>query len=83
MRKLKTIIYILQQSMNNSKNEIMKEGIIYKAVNLITNEVYIGATTKSIEERKIDHFQKSDTNNCYKFQNAICNMVKTPLFGSK
>ena len=46
-------------------------GIIYKVTNQATNENYIGATTKSIEERKIDHFQKSETNNCYKFQNAI------------
>lgn len=50
------------------KNE---NGIIYKVTNIKTEEKYIGATTKSIEERQQDHFQKSETNNCYKFQNAI------------
>lgn len=54
--------------MNEMKNV---NGIIYKVTNQATNENYIGATTKSIEERKIDHFQKSETTNCYKFQNAI------------
>lgn len=47
------------------------KGIIYKATNLITNETYIGATTKSIEERKNDHIQKSDKGKGYKFHNAI------------
>jgi hypothetical protein len=37
----------------------MQHNIIYKVVNTITDEVYIGATTKSIEERKADHLQKS------------------------
>jgi hypothetical protein len=46
-------------------------GIIYKVTNQATNEHYIGATTKSIEERQQDHFQKAETNNGYKFQNAI------------
>lgn len=50
------------------KNE---NGIIYKVTNIITEEKYIGATTKSIDERQQDHFQKSETNNCFKFQNAI------------
>lgn len=50
------------------KNE---NGIIYKVTNIKTEEKYIGATTKSIEERQQDHFRKSETNNCYKFQNAI------------
>lgn len=45
--------------------------IIYKAVNLITNEVYIGATTKSIDERKLDHLQKSDKKVGGYFQEAI------------
>jgi group I intron endonuclease len=37
----------------------MQHNIIYKVVNTITDDVYIGATTKSIEERKADHLQKS------------------------
>jgi hypothetical protein len=49
----------------------MKWKIIYKVTNQATNENYIGATTKTIEERRQDHFQKSSTNNGYKFQEAI------------
>lgn len=45
--------------------------IIYKAVNLKTNEVYIGATTKSIEERKLDHIQKAEKKGGSYFQEAI------------
>lgn len=45
--------------------------IIYKAVNNLTQEVYIGATTKSIEERKIDHIQKSNKKVGSYFQEAI------------
>ena len=37
-------------------NEI---GIIYKATNILNDKVYIGVTTKSIEERKKDHIQKA------------------------
>lgn len=51
----------------------MKEinSIIYKVTNNQTNEIYIGATTKSIEERKQDHYQKSTTGSDVKFHNAI------------
>ncbi|WP_396143662.1 NUMOD1 domain-containing DNA-binding protein [Flavobacterium sp.] len=45
--------------------------IIYKAENVITNEVYIGATTKSIDERKLDHLQKSEKKVGSYFQEAI------------
>ncbi len=45
--------------------------IIYKVTNNETNEVYIGATTKSIEGRKQDHIQKSSSGNDIKFHNAI------------
>ena len=40
-------------------------------VNTITDEVYIGATTKSIEERKADHLQKSQKKVGSYFQEAI------------
>jgi hypothetical protein len=50
------------------KNKI---NIIYKVTNLKTKEVYIGATTKSIEERKIDHLQKSNKKDGSYFQEAI------------
>jgi hypothetical protein len=49
----------------------MKYSIIYKALNTITNEVYIGATTKSIEERKQDHIQKANKKVGGFFQEAI------------
>lgn len=45
--------------------------IIYKAQNTFTGEVYIGATTKSIEERKIDHIQKANNEIGSYFQEAI------------
>lgn len=45
--------------------------IIYKAVNTITDEVYIGATTKSIDERKADHIQKAKKKVGSYFQEAI------------
>ena len=48
-----------------------KNYIIYKAQNTITGECYIGATTKSIEERKQDHLQKAGTGSSLKFHNAI------------
>lgn len=46
-------------------------GIIYKVINTKTDEIYIGATTKSLNERKIDHIQKSNIGKGYKFHNAI------------
>ena len=49
----------------------MKEGIIYKVVNSITDEVYIGATTNSIEQRKRDHIYKANINIGHRFQEAI------------
>lgn len=51
----------------------MKEmnGIIYKVINNETQEQYIGATTKSIEQRKQDHYQKSNNGSNNKFHEAI------------
>jgi group I intron endonuclease len=49
----------------------MQHNIIYKVVNTITDEVYIGATTKSIEERKADHLQKSQKKVGSCFQESI------------
>jgi group I intron endonuclease len=45
--------------------------VIYKAQNKLTSEVYIGATTISMEERKKDHLKKSKKGKSYAFQNAI------------
>lgn len=47
------------------------QGIIYKVINTETDEIYIGATTKSVTERKNDHLQKANNGNGYKFHNAI------------
>ena len=49
----------------------MQYSIIYKAVNTITDEVYIGATKKSMEDRKQDHIQKANKKVGGYFQEAI------------
>lgn len=49
----------------------MQNKIIYKVVNIQTNEVYIGATVKSLEERKADHLQKASKKVGSYFQEAI------------
>ena len=49
----------------------MVTNIIYKATNTITQEVYIGATTKSLEERRADHLQKANKKVGSYFQEAI------------
>ncbi|AIZ41224.1 GIY-YIG nuclease family protein [Cellulophaga baltica] len=46
-------------------------GIIYKATNRENGKVYVGATTKSLEARKIDHIQKSKENKGSVFQVAL------------
>lgn len=48
-----------------------KNYIIYKAQNTISGECYIGATTKSLEDRKQDHLQKASTGSSLKFHYAI------------
>lgn len=45
--------------------------IIYKVTCTVTNEVYIGATGRSIEERKKDHEQKADKGVGSYFQESI------------
>ncbi|RTY85402.1 endonuclease [Flavobacterium sp. LS1P28] len=49
----------------------MQNKIIYKVVNIQTNEVYIGATARSLEERKADHLQKADKKVGSCFQEAV------------
>lgn len=44
--------------------------IIYKATNLITGKSYIGLTTRSLQERKLEHLRHLDTENTY-FHRAI------------
>jgi hypothetical protein len=45
--------------------------IIYKAQNTFTGESYIGATTKTIQERKADHLSKAERGIGSYFQEAI------------
>lgn len=45
--------------------------IIYKAKNTFTGETYVGATSRSIEVRKIDHLSKADRGLGSSFQEAI------------
>ena len=45
--------------------------LIYKVVNTVTNEIYIGATTRNIDERKQDHIQKATKKVGSYFQEAI------------
>jgi group I intron endonuclease len=48
-----------------------KKGIVYAVTNKETKMVYVGLTTKSLEERKKDHNKKSKKGKSYAFQNAI------------
>lgn len=52
-------------------DQIYNNYIIYKAQNTFTGETYIGATTKSIEERKADHLSKAERGLGSNFQEAI------------
>ncbi|GAA4057937.1 hypothetical protein GCM10022388_25900 [Flavobacterium chungnamense] len=61
----------------------MEEKIIYKVINNITNQIYIGATTKSIEERKQDHFQKTLSGSELKFHKAIITYGTNSFFWSQ
>lgn len=49
----------------------MTNYIIYKAENIYTEEVYVGATTKTLEERKNDHLIKSNNGSGGYFHQAI------------
>lgn len=45
--------------------------VIYKAQNTINNQVYIGATTNSVAQRKLDHLERANRGEEGKFQQAI------------
>jgi hypothetical protein len=45
--------------------------IIYKAQNEFTGESYVGATTNSIEQRKLDHQERANRGELNKFHEAI------------
>lgn len=61
---------LIKRNMKMTINE-NENGIVYKATNRFTNDVYIGATTQSIEDRKNDHICKSNNNKGHKFHQAI------------
>ncbi len=52
-------------------NENNNNYIIYKVENISNGKVYVGASTKSMEERKKDHIKKSKKGKSYEFQQAI------------
>lgn len=45
--------------------------IVYKAENVFNGEVYIGATTKSLRQRKLDHLERAKREENSKFHVAI------------
>ena len=49
----------------------MNKYIIYKVENINNGFVYIGATTSSLNERKLDHIQKANKETGHQFQEAI------------
>lgn len=53
------------------KEEINIKGIIYKATNVQTNETYIGATTKSIKKRRLNHLEIANRGEGGLFHDAI------------
>ena len=55
----------------NENNKEQQYYIIYKVENIENGKVYIGATTKSVEERKQDHLQKANKEYQNKFQEAL------------
>lgn len=61
-KKLKKIIMMM-------KNK--KAGIIYTAECEVTGEFYVGATTGSVEQRKLDHIETSKRGANNKFHEAI------------
>ena len=44
--------------------------LIYKATNIINNKSYIGLTTRTLQERKLEHLRHTKTENTY-FHRAI------------
>ncbi|MFD0762725.1 NUMOD1 domain-containing DNA-binding protein [Lutibacter aestuarii] len=51
--------------------QIENNYIIYKAQNLENGLVYIGATTNSVAQRKLDHLERANRGESGKFQEAI------------
>ena len=53
------------------KEKINNNYIIYKAINSLNNQAYIGATTNSIYKRKLDHTERANRGEKNKFHAAI------------
>ena len=64
--QVETIILLLERRMEMENNKI-----IYKATNSVNGFVYVGATTKTIRDRKKDHLSKATSGESGKFQEAI------------
>ena len=61
----------LTQSSQEETEHFVNSFIIYKVDNSENNKVYIGTTTKSVEQRKADHIQKAKKGVGGYFQEAI------------
>lgn len=53
---------------NNQENN---NYIIYKATNIFNDLIYIGATTNTVHQRKLDHTERANRGESGKFQEAI------------
>lgn len=53
------------------EDAIEKNFIIYKSINKITNEVYVGSTTYSLQQRKLDHLERANRRENGRFYEAI------------
>jgi len=69
--KVSKCAYLLTYLTQNQNMETSTHNIIYRVVNKFNDKVYIGATTKSLEERKRDHAQKALKGKGSAFQEAI------------
>lgn len=49
----------------------MSDLLIYKVINKVNNKVYVGQTTRSLEERKIQHLSNADRGCNFIFHRAI------------
>lgn len=53
------------------ENEERKEFIIYKSTNQVNDKIYIGSTTSSLKQRKLDHQERANRTELGKFYEAI------------
>ncbi|MGJ5642888.1 hypothetical protein [Formosa sp. S-31] len=53
------------------KKKFIPFGVVYTATNKVTEQVYVGATTKTLHQRKLDHIERANRGEANKFHNAI------------